>query len=225
MHFCYILNMITVPETTKKIVERSRYLTEALSKNLINLSSLARYIKPEIEDILIKDVSEASILMALKRLSTKLKPPSYKNIFTTPPDILVRSNLFEISIANSETLANRHQELVKICGKDKGYFFTMTQGLFETGIIASSDLQKEIQEILTEEKIIGEFTNLSAISIRLPKENISTPGVYYFLLKSLAWEEINIMEIVSNYLEVTLIFEEKEVHRAFSILKSIFNNK
>ena len=216
--------MITVPEVAKKIVERSRYLTEALSKNLINLSSLARYIKPEIEEMLIKDVSEASILMALKRLSTELKPPSYTNIFSTPPDMLVRSNLFEISITNSETLANKHQDLIRVCGKDRRYFFTMAQGLLETGIIASSDLHKEIREMLQDEKIIGEFTNLSAITIRLPKENISTPGVYYFFLKSLAWEEINIMEIVSNYLEVTLIFEEKEVHRAFSILKSIFNN-
>lgn len=56
--------MITVPEATKKIVERSRYLVEAMSKGLINYSSLARYIKTELEQMLLKPVSEASILMA-----------------------------------------------------------------------------------------------------------------------------------------------------------------
>lgn len=214
--------MITVPEATKKIVERSRYLTEAMSKNLINLSSLARYIKPEIEDMLVKDVSEASVLMALKRLSTELKPPIFANIFKTPPDMIVRSNLFEMNVANSDTLASKHQALIKICGSDKRYFFTMTQGILETGIIASSELEPEIKSLLADQRIVAEFQNLSAITIRLPDTNISTPGVYYFFLKSLAWDNVNVMEIVSTYLEVTLIFQEKEVNRAFSILKSLF---
>ncbi len=216
--------MITVPEATKKIVERSRYLTEAMSKDLINLSSLARYIKPEVEDILIKKVSEASILMALKRLSEDIKPPTFTNIFKSPPDMIVRSNLFELVIANSDTLAKKHAEIVSICGKDKRYFFAMTQGVLETGLIASSDLYEQIKQIVREEKIIGEFNHLSAITIRLPEQNIETPGVYYYFLKSLAWDNVNIIEILSTYLEATLIFEEKEINKAFGILKSIFSN-
>ena len=56
--------MITVPEAAKKIIERSRYLSEAISKGIINYSALARYIRPEIEQILIKKVSLASVIMA-----------------------------------------------------------------------------------------------------------------------------------------------------------------
>src|SRR5579885_828585 len=98
--------MITVPEATKKIVERSRYLSEAMSKGLINLSSLARYIRPEIEDMLMKDVSEASIIMALKRLEPYFKPKfKHTDIFKTPPEMIVRSNLVELTLNNSETLS------------------------------------------------------------------------------------------------------------------------
>ncbi|KKR14834.1 MAG: hypothetical protein UT44_C0049G0001, partial [Candidatus Levybacteria bacterium GW2011_GWA1_39_32] len=32
--------MITVPEATEKIIRRSRYLSEALSKDIINISGL-----------------------------------------------------------------------------------------------------------------------------------------------------------------------------------------
>jgi hypothetical protein len=87
--------MITVPEATKKIVERSRYLSEALVKDIINLSSLARYIKPDLEQMLIKDVSSGSIIMALKRLQKNIKP-KYKNedIFSHHPEMTVRSGLF-----------------------------------------------------------------------------------------------------------------------------------
>lgn len=216
--------MITVPEATKKIIERSRYLTEAISKDLINLSSLARYIKKEVEEITFKEVSEASILMALKRLSEDIKPPTFKNVFLTPPDMIIRSNLFEVTVHNSPSLLDKQQELVKVCGSTHKYFFTMTKGLLETTIIASADLQDELMKILEGEEVVSQFAHLSAITIRLPKDVIDTPGIFYFLIKSLAWDGVNILELVSTYLEFTIILEEKEVHHAFSILKSIFNN-
>ena len=222
--FCYIFNMITVPEATKKIIERSRYLSEAMSKDLINLSSLARYIKNEVEEITFKKVSEASILMALKRLSENTKPPTFKNVFTSMPDMIIRSNLFEITLHNSPSLLKIQQELVKACGSNQKYFFTMTKGLLETTIIASADLEDEVFPIVTGEEIVSQFSHLSAITIRLPKDVIDTPGIFYFLIKSLAWDGVNILEIVSTYLEFTLILEEKEVNHAFSILKSIFSN-
>lgn len=215
--------MITVPEATKKIVERSRYLVEAMSKGLINYSSLARYIKPELEQMLLKPVSEASILMALKRLEKEMQPKFVPlKIFTSAPDMIVRSNLIELSINNSEHLAERFIQLFEAHKKNKSSFFTVTEGISETGIIASRDLEQEIKQILQGEEILFEFSDLSAITIRMPKENITTPGVYYFFLKSLAWEGINIMETISTPLEVSLILVDKDIHRAFEILNSLF---
>lgn len=94
--------MITVPEATKKIVMRSRYLSEAMSKGIINNSSLARYIKPEIEEMLIKKVSTSAIIMALNRMSEEIKPKYFTgNIFKTPPQIVVHSDADKASITIS----------------------------------------------------------------------------------------------------------------------------
>jgi aspartokinase len=217
--------MITVPQATKTIIERSRYLTEAISKGIINYSSLARYIKPELEQMLLKPVSEAAILMALKRLEKELQPKfTPVKIFQTTPDIIVRSNLTELSLQNSEKLANKFVTFFESHKQNQGSFFTITEGLSETSIIVSRDLEPEIKEVLQQEDILFELTNLSAITIRMPKENIKTPGVYYFFLKSLAWEGINIIEVISTPLEISLILEDKEISRAFEILKSLFTN-
>lgn len=215
--------MITVPEAAKKIVERSRYLTEAISKGLINYSALARYMKPELEQMLLKPVSDAAILMALKRLEKEMKPKFVPlKIFTQAPDMIVRSNLIEISVNNSEKLSGKFSELLAAHRENRSSFFTITEGISETGIIASRDLEKKIRDIFQEEEILYEFDHLSAITIRMPKENITTPGVYYFFLKSLAWEGINIMEIISTPLEVSLILADSDVNRAFGILSSLF---
>ncbi|MGH7245769.1 MAG: hypothetical protein ACREGI_02430 [Candidatus Levyibacteriota bacterium] len=216
--------MITVPEAAKKIVERSRYLSEAMSKGLINLSSLARYIKPEVEEMLLKDVSESSIIMALKRLETQLKPQvQYKNVFKTPPEMIVRSNLTEITATTSISLPKKCAKIFELYAGQQKYFFAFTEGITESTMIISQELKQKILAILEGENIVATFSNLSSITIRQPKEITYTPGIVYFFLKSLAWEGINIMEVVSTYLELTIILEDKEVNRAFGILKSLFN--
>lgn len=217
--------MLTVPEAAEKIINRSRYLSEAISKGLINLSALARYMKPELEEMLAKKVSDTAIFMALNRLAPTIKPKYiFSNIFKTSPDMIVRSNLIEINVTHSESLIEKYPLLLKLSNTKEKYFFTITEGVFETTIIASRDLKEKIKKTLKNEAIVAEFGNLSSITIRLPKEAITTPGIFYFFLKSLAWEGVNIIEIVSAYLEFTLILPEKETNRAFSILQSLFVN-
>lgn len=215
--------MITVPEAAKTIIERSRYLTEAMSKDLINFSSLARYMKPEVEKMLMKKVSDASLIMAIKRISEEIKPKFVPlTIFKTAPEMIVRSNLVEFTLQNNESLRKKYKDLAQFYSDEQKYFFTLTEGVFESTIIVSNDLSDHIRSILRNEQILSEVTNLSSITIRLPKENISTPGVYYFFLKSLAWDGVNIIEIVSTPNEVSLILEDKDVNTAFGILKGLF---
>lgn len=215
-------NMVTVPEATKIIIERSRYLVEAVSKGLINYSSLARYIRPEVEKMLMKDVSTSSILMAIKRFEETLKTPHYENVFKYPPDMMVRSNLISLTVLNSEGLIGKLPKILNLKGQQASYFLTATYGNFDTTIITSKENKNEIEKILGSENISTARETLSAITIRLPEKSIQTPGVYYFFLKSLTWEEINILEIVSSHLELTIVLEEKDGTKAFSIIQSLF---
>ncbi len=215
--------MITVPEATKQIIERSRYLTEAMSKDLINYSSLARYIKPELEKTLMKPVSEAAIVMAIKRIAEEIKPKFVPlKVFTSTPEMIVRSNLIDITVSNSPTLAKKISKIIDLHHANQKYFFTLTEGLSETTIIASKDANDIVEENIKGETILAKFENLSAITVRMPKDISYSPGVVYFFIKSLAWEGINLIEVVSTYIELTLVMEDKDVNIAFGILKGLF---
>src|SRR3989338_2569000 len=130
--------MVTVPEATKKIVERSRYLSEAISKGIINYSSLARYIKPELEQMLMKKISNASVVMALNRLESEFAPKfKQSNVFKSPPEITVRSNLIFVALPNSEV-----QGLSVLISRDESSrsFFIKNQWVHESSLILSQDL-------------------------------------------------------------------------------------
>ena len=103
--------------------------------------------------------------------------------------------------------------------KTRKYFLTVTQGTFETTVIVASELKEIAETILGKDKIIFKLDGLSSITINLPGKTVLTPGVYYSILKILAWEGINIVEVVSTFSEFIIVLEEKEVSRAFTLLK------
>jgi hypothetical protein len=37
-------------------------------------------------------------------------------------------------------------------------------------------------------ELIQKLDNLASITVKLPKENIVVPGIYYFIFKGLAWD-------------------------------------
>lgn len=216
--------MITVSEIVEDIVRRTPFLEEALARGIINLSALSREIKPEIEKELMKKVKEGAILMGLKRLSNKIKKihKEQRSFFKTPPDLMVRSNLVEITILNSDTLLNKQKKLLEQIKFIQNYFLTFTQGIYETTIIVSKNLEEKLLKIFEDAKIISKFENLSSLTIQLPEGSALIPGIYSFILKALAWEGINLIEVVSTFNEFTIILENKNTDRAFSILKRIF---
>lgn len=212
--------MITIAQVVEEIVERQPFMEEAMGKNLINLSAFARILKPEIEERLYKSIEVGAIVMALKRFKiSKNKKIDPKNIFTNQPDLITRSNLVGFTVVNSDKLLDTLKPIITHGKLTHKQFFAFTQGVFETSIICSHESEDFVKEKLEKETIIGKKNNLSTITIILPKENVVTPGVYYYILKILAWEGINVIDVISTENEFTIVFEDKDIDRSFSLLK------
>jgi len=203
---------------------QSPLLEEGLLRGLINISALARDIQPRVERRVHKDVTEGAIVMALKRLSDKLAAHNQSSaIFRHVPDMMVRSNLFELTVSNSPTLPRKLPRLARLeAVQNSAHFFTVTSGVYETTIIASEALRAQIDDILCNEPTVNEVADLSSITLRLAPELLETPGSYTQILRQLAWEGINIIEIVSTYRELTVILRQQDADRAFSALKRAF---
>jgi len=213
--------MITVAQAVEKIIKNSPFIEDALFDGLINVSSLARKIKSEVEVILKKEVKQGAIVMAINRLS----PSEYLRINTkikfflqSLGDIVVRSGLSDYTFAYSDELTIKQTKLLKLLHRNKDVFCTFSQGVSERTVIISTTFKKEMERIFKEEKILAVKEELSSITIRLPKENVEIPGVYYFILKKLAWEGINLVEIISTTNEFTLVVNDKYVDQTFSLL-------
>lgn len=216
--------MITVPEIVEEIVNKSPFLEEGLSKGIINLSSLARIIQPQIQQKLMKNIKPGAIMMALKRLRKKIIPTNNQkltSVLKNITDTTVRSNILEFAFDNSPTLLEKQRRLLEEILDEKSNFFTFSSGVYETSLFVSQNLENKVKEIFIDERLRYEMRDLSAITLILPKEAVFVPGVYYSVLKALAWQGISFVEVVSSYTELTIILQNSNVDRSFSILKQL----
>jgi len=214
--------MITVAMAVERVIKKRPYIEEALAEGIINLSALARLILPEVRDITFKKAQKGAVLMALKRMPKTIKTTTkVKSVLEKSHDLITRSSLVEFTVLNSDFSVGKHRKIIEVVESTGQYFLTITQGMFETTVIVSREIGGQIKKILGEKQIISNFDNLSSITVRLPGKTTLTPGVYYSILKILAWEGINIVEVVSTFSEFTIILEDREMERAFLLLKNI----
>lgn len=222
------LSMLSIGKITEEIIGRSPFLREAMTDDLINISSLARKIKPEIEETLGKEVKEGAIVMAIKRMSPGLYHRlnlKITNIIGELGDFLVRSNLEDYTFENTESLRQKQADLVQLVNSDSDVFYTICRGVTETTIIASSSISGKISNLLINERLKSHTLDLASITVKLPAVNSEVYGVYYYILKHLAWEGLNIVEVVSTANEFTIIVKQDHVDKAFKVLMQLKRGK
>jgi len=163
-------------------------------------------------------------VMALKRISDNLEFLSTHKIVKVLKgigDITVRSNLVDFSFKISETLLNAQAQFLNEVNDNPNIFYTSSRGVTESNIIVSSNAAAQLENYFQSERLIEKTEDLSSISIKLPTENVTIPGIYYFIFQRLSWEGVNIYEVISTSNEFTIIVGEDQVNIAFKAIKEL----
>lgn len=214
--------MITVPQMVEKIIKNSPILSELVEEGLVNYSSLARKIQPEIEDTLYKPVTIGSIIMALKRLKIETSNTKALRIALAKiTDLSMRSNLVSLTFSNSPTLFQNQSKLLDFASKTPNSFLTISTGIYETSIFMSKNLVEDADRIFKDEVKKLKVEGLSSITLILPKDAIDTPGIHYSVFKKLYNQGVNVFETASSYTELTIFLYSKDTEKAFATLKNL----
>lgn len=216
--------MTSIPAVVEELIKKKPFLESALIEGLINLSSLARKLRPEVEKAAAREVNDGAIIMALNRLVPRLELLSnmkFRKVIENIGDIVVRSNLADLTFSNSKSLYRCQAQLLDHVQKTKDAFCTFSQGIGETALVVSSNLVSTVDRLFINEYQLSKSISLSSITIKLPAENSLYPGVYYYIFKELAWDNINVVELISTTNEFTVVVHDDDIHRAFSILMEV----
>lgn len=217
--------MIKISTIVQEEIESSPFLAEALQEGLINVSALARRLQPTIEKLLGKPVKQSGIIMAINRIpfgELAYLEKGLKDFFRKLDDIGVRSNLVDYTFQNSGTLYDSLSELIPLIRSHyANSFYSVSQGVSETTVIVTNRLKTKMAALFAQENLLSKREQLSAITLMLPRENRQLYGVYYYILRELAWKGINLIELISTSNEFSIIVSNQDLNEAFAVLSDL----
>lgn len=212
--------MIKVSDWIEGYLKQEPVYAELLNEGLLNISALARKIQPMIEQELKKEIAESTLIMAIRR--TPIPGFNFMNTIKKNKyyitEIGFRSELNVYSFVKSTDIAKKQQKLMASIENDATAFYSFSQGSFERTLIINSKYAESVDEIFETEKLIESKFKLSAVLIQFESQNIKALGLYGMILQQLAFEGVNLYEVISTANEFILIVEDEHIEKCLSSL-------
>ena len=217
--------MIKISDAVRGILYSSEVALSAFRGGYLNLSAYAKTIQKETEARAKKPVRIGSIVVALSRLGRTLGERNDSLLPRVIADtISVKSGLVELAFAKTRENRERLAGLYKNRQFQSAEFFTVTQGINEISIIVSEAFRSQVLAIYKHQKPKLSLDRLVAITVCFSERYIEVPNITFAIVRVLALQRINIVEIVSTFTELTFILRQNDLPRAFALLHDFFGN-
>ena len=216
----------SVASSVKQIIDMSPFVSELLVLDVISFSNLSKFIQPKVEEKLGKKVKNAAIVMAIRRYTEDLKVE--KSAFSQEKlqyEISMKTNIYDVNLVRNNSFMSKLNFLYQKVDLAKGDFLNITIGTHEISLSISDKYKEIVDELVANETVMHKIDDLVALTIQFNGNFLKTPGILYLATRKLAWENINLIEIVSTMNDLTFVLSRQDSMRAFSVLQSFFNNE
>jgi len=216
--------MVTVSHVVNKLVNERIYLHEAMSKKIASYGSVAKQLKPEIEKELGKQVEHTAIVTALRRYADKIQTRANGVTFNTKySEVNLKTNIMDINVLKTPELFDKLKRFYDLINFERGDILHIIYGRSHVAIVTNERYKQKMLNLLQNLKIRKVEENLVALTFTVGRERIDKPGVIFKITRSLAWENINIVEIISVDMEVTFIVEKKDAIKGYNALERLID--
>ena len=215
--------MVTVSHIVKKIVSEQPFVEEFLGSGIISIANLAEHLLPRIEKELGKKAKQAAVVMALRRYSEEIAGHRRKTkAFNYAGEIIIKSNICDFTVIKSNTLLAKLKTIHNLVNFERGDTLNVIVGNNQVSIIINEKYMQTLEKFLSGEKTLNKEKELVSLTIIFTSDDfLHTPGIVFDIVRRLAWENINIYEIVSTMTELTFILSKNDSMKAYEVLQKL----
>ena len=216
--------MPTISDAVRDVVEGSPLLQVGLHHRLLNLSQVARFIRPLVEARARKPAKPSAILMGLSRLQRAAEadaPPEEEPFYLDR--LSVHAGLCALTLTKT---SEAHEEVGRLMQRvrEEGGYFTVTEGSAEiTAILEARHLPFLADVRAAAPK--GVQRQLAGLGVQFRAPYVEKPGLLYRLLQRLALQRINVVEVASTMTEFTIYLHEDDLLLAFDSVYGRFSRE
>jgi aspartokinase len=215
------VNEKSISGTVKGIMNSDLYFQDSLQRNYCNITALARLIKPQIDQILDRNINIESIVTAVKRS---------KNIYNAPKlptasvlansKISVKTDVAKLSIDKSKKTIEKVAKALQNIDN----FISVYESILSITFVFDDALLDKVKAMFSNYEILEIEEDLAAIMVHSPEEIIKTPGCAIAFYNQLAYRHINIEDTVSCYTDTIVLVKMSDVGKAFNALTNLISN-
>ena len=215
--------MVTVSHIVKKIVSEQPFVEEGLGRGIISVGNIAEEMLPKIEKELGKKIKLPAVIMALRRYSDEIME-HHKNLkkFDYSAELILKTSIADLTVIKSQSLLAKLKNIYHLVDFERGDTLNVILGNNEASIVINEKYIEKLIGFLHGEKITNKETALVALTLIFTADDfLHTPGIIFNAVRKLAWNNINIYEIVSTLTELTFILSKKDSMKAYDVLQEI----
>jgi aspartokinase len=214
--------MVTISHVVSKLIDENIYLQEAIGKGIASYGSVAKKLKSDIEEELRKEVAHYAVVAAIRRYAEKMNIKFRDIKFdANSSEVNLKTNVIDINVLKTLGLFDKLKRIYDIIKFEQGDILHIIYGRNSVSIVTNERYKEKILNFLQHEQIFKTEENLVSLSFSICKKLIETPGVLFQIIRNFAWENINIIEVISMDLEITFIVAEKDAVRGYKALERL----
>ena len=216
--------MIRISEAVEELVGANPALRFGFYHGLLNLTQVARFLRPSIEARTRKEVTDAAVLMNLSRLKDKLaRLPQTRRDRLVLDRVNIQSGLASVTVSKSPTSHKALNRVFTRIQSGNGYIH-VTEGQREvTVIVEAENLQLVIAAFGSRPRMLHE--KLAAVGVTFDERYLEVKGILFQLMEEIALQDINVIEISSTATEFSVYLHEDDVQLAFDAIFNRFSRR
>ena len=196
---------------------------DAIAGDYVNISALARILKPKVERRTGKKVGEQGVVSSLKRLRGEYSPAGRQFGGVIARSVVnVRTHVSRLSVEKTKRTLQTVGALLAANQED---FIQVSESLSSITLIFDQRLHREVKRALTGAEILEEGEECAAITVHSPDEIITTPGCISSFFDQLSRRQVNVEDTVSCYTDTIMVVSMKDAGKAFEALTELVDEE
>jgi hypothetical protein len=197
----------------QKLLSRKPEIEKCYAEGLINRRALARYLIEK--NVAGQNQLDAVIAMLRRHEFRKLSNEGglFKELKTS-----IKDNIVILNFEKEQELLQYLSKVVAQTNYNLSETLKVIVGTSNVTIIIDKDKEKGLK---LDYKILHRLDDISEISLQFPKKAINSKGIISFISRELYVNDIAISEMLTASSELLIYLDEKDVIRAYEIIKEL----
>ena len=220
-----LANARSVTRAVKEEVDSDLSIQDAIARDYVNLSALARLLVPKVAARTgkrAKEVSEVGVATALKRLKGSYSQPPKVGKVIAESVVNVRTHVSRLSV---ERTRRTLQTVTALLSGNQEDFIQVSESLSYITLIFDQRLHPRVRRSLAAAEVLDEGEGEAAITVHSPEDIVTTPGCVSAFYNQLFRRRINVEDTVSCYTDTIMLVEMKDASRAFEALTELIGEE